>query len=180
MTADIKPLPLPKPDYKWMGYTTREAEAIVRANVVHATAAKDAEIAKLVNDRDDLLARLDASIDHGTKLGAAQQRCLDEVLELKDEIETLRADKSELEAALESLKAHMGNAVMNRDGIIKALEEVRDEQGDEIHRLRAEVETLRDGLDYLRQMQGAPDVLKLRAKADRDALRDHDQEVSND
>lgn len=52
--------------------------------------------------------------------------------ELQDEIATLRA-------ALESMKAHMGNAVMNRDGIIKALSETRDEQGDEIHRLRAEL-----------------------------------------
>ena len=36
-----------------------------------------------------------------------------------------------------------------------------------IDALRAEVETLHDGLDYLRQMQGVPDVLALRAKADR-------------
>ena len=47
MTADIKLLPLPEPNYKWMGYTTREAEAIARANVARATAPLQAEIEAL-------------------------------------------------------------------------------------------------------------------------------------
>lgn len=42
-----------------------------------------------------------------------------------------------------------------------------DAQAAEVEALRAEAETLRDGLDYLRQMQGVPDVLELRAKAAR-------------
>ena len=56
-----------------------------------------ANMTELVDDREDLLARLDASIDHGTKLGAAQQRCIDEILEQKAEIEALREDAERLE-----------------------------------------------------------------------------------
>ena len=47
MTDDIELLPLPEPNYKWMGYTTREAEAIARANVAHATEPLKAEIEAL-------------------------------------------------------------------------------------------------------------------------------------
>lgn len=60
--------------------------------------------------------------------------------EAADELETMQADKFDLEAALEYLKAHRESATMNQNVIIKALSEVRDEQRAEIEALRAEVE----------------------------------------
>lgn len=82
MTADVELLPLP-PHFS---HQHDNVKKIVREYAI-------ANMAELADDRDDLLARLDASIDHGTKLGAAQQRCLDEVLEQKAEIERLRAER---------------------------------------------------------------------------------------
>lgn len=116
------------------------------------------------------------------------------------EIERLRADKSDLEAALEYLKAHKENAAMNQDGIIKALSEARDEQGAEIHRLRAELKIAKGQAEFYRTTRNwnqqkaerlAEALLMIESAKDRgfgidyargvaqSALRDHDQEARN-
>lgn len=89
MTADVELLPMPE----WLAERDEKTKLVARN---YARTVAEHNMAELADDRDDLLARLDASIDHGTKLGAAQQRCLDEVLEQQAEIEALRAEVKRL------------------------------------------------------------------------------------
>ena len=191
--TDPKLLPLPEAEYSFSPYggpCLHDSETLAdyaRACVAHATAAKDAEI-------EALRVRADAMAGEAIKHESRAER--------------LRADKSDLKAALEYLKAHKENAAMNQDGIIKALSEVRDEQGAEIHRLRAELKIAKGQAEFYRTTRNwnqrkverlAEALHKLEDSCEdsdgaqygtlatsfvrgicRDALRDHDQEVGND
>lgn len=108
--TDIELLPLPPYIYgRELG--DNEKALTLQGAERYARAVAEHNVAELVDDRDDLLARLDASIDHGTKLGAAQQRCLDEVLEQQAEIERLRAEVGAWRELSDHVRAGACNAI---------------------------------------------------------------------
>lgn len=145
MTSDIELLPLPA----HFAHQHDNVKKIVREYAI-------ANMAELADDRDDLLARLDASIDHGTKLGAAQQRCLDEVLEQRAEIEALRGEVAEWKRVASAQAELHGEAEARAERLAEALRGIRDY--DPV-----------GGDAWL----GAVELLQKKARA---ALRDHDQE----
>ena len=114
MTADIELLPLPEPNYKWVGYTTREAEAIARANVANATAAKDAEIEALRAEAARLRRSLHEAIVHGNRQSGRAERLEETLRPTKEKLELVASVLGEAIAAHDAMLDEVGYSPFNR------------------------------------------------------------------
>lgn len=162
--TEIELLPLPEPNYKWMGYTTREAEAIARANVARATEPLKAEIERLRAERDTV-------VKEATKYAERSGRALAEVDRLRRMVQER-----------DNMLGRRPCAGVNADGNPRCFELVD---------ARAEIEILTEALQWYAEQAALCRKLgaggdKGRQALDADggkrayaALRGHDQESGN-